>query len=225
MSNNIITSGKTYFEDKLWDGLLNNKSKRFVDGNHIYTIKTEYGDYQFNVGAIHRGLPKTIQITGPVFGRSQKPRLGYVGYLHVMTGKITGPSSQRDKHAADLAVDTFLRKYADGISRSLLGWDVSGYEGWVRVLKRTRAGPKKEVAILAAAMPGRTIDEYNPEGTKKLQYSEYIGLGIPPALYEYVRKQMEKSGVFDDLYQSYMTVKRRVSAWEDGPGYKHFRGT
>jgi len=123
------------------------------------------------------------------------------------------------------AVDAWLAKRA-GISREQLGWDVSLGEGWANVWKRIPGKPyKREVAILAASMPAQHIDFYNPEGTKQIGYPDYQKLNIPASVIAYVRKQFEKNHIFQDLYQSSRTVGRRVSAWEDGPGHKHFHGS
>lgn len=217
--SDIITGGKSIFEDKLFDGLLKEKDRSYGHDGHVYTFNREFRTYEFRIsGNIHRGLPTKIVI----YDRDRASSLpSYLGYLDVITGKLKSVPA-RAKYV-DNVVDAWLRQRA-GISLDQLGWDVSlnTKDGWGRIFRRTPAGNKKELAIVAASMPARRVDYYDSDGKKEIE-SATTKLKIPPGVYNYIREEFTNAGVFHDLLESYNVVRRRVSAWEDGPGYKHFR--
>jgi hypothetical protein len=207
----------TRFEDnfqKALEAASHEKRSTSTADSSVYMLDTDHGRYEFTIKRSARyGLPKKIEVSGPVFNRADKQtgQVGYLGVIDVANGKRNLSGSPSTKKHSGWAVDKFLHQHNAPTDLGDLGWTYNARpDGWAYVSKKiiAKSGPmagrriNKEVALLAADVPGASIVEFTVDGKRRLTYDERQKLKIPHVIYEALRKE------FHELMHFYM-----IPAW------------
>lgn len=176
-----------------------NKTLVARDLNHVagQTRIDVIGNFEFwqRSGTSEDVLDSPIAVWSKVRGRQAIVAL--ITHTGKRGTKYTGPQSL--KIAALDAIETFWKRLEISPYEAQ-GWRLTAYSdrGWGYVTQGEGGGLRKEIAILAASMPGSKIDTYSPAG-KLLSYPQRQKLKIPTEMYEEARIAFHAGHVFSRL--------------------------